>query len=123
MFKKIKIAALSGLVALGAVAALPATAQADSFYFGISPSGPSFGFQAGSRDHGWDRDRRGGRGWDRPGRADCNASQALRKADRMGINRTYVRGENRRTIQVGGRSHGRSVTVTFAKAPNCPVVR
>ncbi len=119
MFNKIKLAALSAVIGLGALAAVPATAQADSFYFGISPSGPSFGFHAGPGrpGPGWDRP---GRGWDR---RDCSVREALRKADRMGINRTHVRGENRSVIRIGGRSHGRAVTVTFAKAPNCPVVR
>jgi hypothetical protein len=122
MFNKIKIAVLSAVVGLGALAAAPATAQADSFYFGISPAGPSFGFQSGPRHGGgWDRPgHRPGRGWDRN---DCSVREALRKADRMGINRTYVRGENRNTIRIGGRSHGRTVSVVFAKAPNCPVIR
>ena len=119
MFSKIKIAALSAVVGLGALAAAPATAQADSFYFGISPAGPSFGFHSGSGRH----DRGPGRHWDRPGRSHCDARDALRKASRMGINRTYVRGENRNTIRIGGRDRGRNVTVVFAKAPNCPVIR
>jgi hypothetical protein len=125
MFSKIKIAALSAVVGLGALAAVPATAQADSFYFGISPAGPSFGFHSGPRHPGpgWDRDRRPGRGWDRPSRNDCDARDALRKADRMGINRTYIRGENRNTIRVGGQTRGRPVTMVFAKAPNCPIIR
>lgn len=124
MFNKIKIAALSAVVGLGALAAVPATAQADSFYFGISPAGPSFGFQSGPRHPGWDRgDHRPGRGWDRPSRNYCDARDALRKADRMGINRTYVRGENRNVIRIGGKSRGRNVTVVFAKAPNCPIIR
>jgi len=115
MFNKIKIAALSAVVGLGALAAVPATAQADSFYFGISPAGPSFGFHSGPRHPG--------RGWDRPSRGDCDARDALRKADRMGINRTYVRGQNRNVIRVGGINRGRPVTVVFAKAPNCPIIR
>jgi hypothetical protein len=123
MFNKIKLAALSAVVGLGALAAVPATAQADSFYFGISPAGPSFGFQAGPRHGapGWDRGgHRPGRGWDRQS---CDAGDALRKADRMGINRTYVRGQNRNTIRIGGTNRGRPVTVVFAKAPNCPIIR
>ncbi len=118
MFNKLKTAALSAVIGLGALAAIPATAQADSFYFGISPSGPSFGYNAGP-NRGWDR------GWERPRHVarGCSTREALRKADRMGINRTFIRGENRNTIRVGGRNHGRSVTVVFAKAPNCPIIR
>ena len=115
MFSKIRTAALSAVLGLGALAAVPATAQADSFYFGISPSGPSFGFSSGP-SRNWDRPRH----WQRDS---CSTREALRKADRMGINRTYVRSENRNTIRVGGRSRGRAVTVVFAKAPNCPIIR
>lgn len=126
MFNKIKIAALSALVGLGALAAAPATAQADSFYFGISPAGPSFGFQSGHGrpGPGWDRGHdRGGRHWNRGGRGGCDARDALRKADRMGLNRVHVRSDNRHSIRVGGTRRGQFVTVVFSKAPNCPIIR
>lgn len=117
MFNTIRTAVLSAVIGLGALAAAPATAQADSFYFGISPNGPSFGFRS---DNGrrWDRDRRHHRrDWDQ-----CSERDALRKADRMGIHRTYVRDSNRHVISVGGRKRGHRVAITFSRAPNCPVV-
>ncbi|WP_127522494.1 hypothetical protein [Mesorhizobium sp. Z1-4] len=116
MFKKIRTAALSAVIGLGALAAAPATAQADSFYFGITPNGPSFGFHSDSSRRHWGGQRR-------YHRATCSPQRALNKADRMGIHRARVRSENRRVISVAGRKHRQRVVVTFAKAPNCPVVR
>jgi hypothetical protein len=121
MFQKIRNVALSAVLGLGALAAAPAAAQADSFYFGITPHGPRAGviIDEGRSYHRGDRHwDRGGRHWDRG----CSVGEALRKADRMGINRAYLRGENRNVIRVGGRSRGHRVTVVFAKAPRCPVI-
>ncbi|MEX0953887.1 MAG: hypothetical protein WDZ83_01590 [Rhizobiaceae bacterium] len=128
MFNKIRTAALSAVIGLGTLAAVPATAQADSFYFGISPNGPSFGFNSDSSrqydrrrdDRRWGRDqgpRHLRRGWDQ-----CSSNEALRKADRMGIARAYVRGANHQVIRIGGRKGGHRVAITFGKAANCPVV-
>ena len=115
MFRKIRNVALSAVLGLGTLAAMPAAAQADSFYFGITPHGPRAGVII---DEGRSY-RRGGRHWDRG----CSAREALRKADRMGIHRARVRSENRNVIRVAGRSRGHRVTVVFAKAPRCPVIR
>lgn len=126
MFKKIRTAALSAVIGLGTLAAVPATAQADSFYFGISPSGPSFGFHNDSSRR-WDR-RDDHRRWGRHHRPrhfrrhECSVRQALHKADRMGVHRTYVRGVNHRVIRVGGRKHGHRIAITFARAPHCPII-
>jgi len=125
MFNKIRTAVLSAVIGLGTLAAVPATAQADSFYFGITPNGPSFGFNSDSSrydrrgdDRRWDRNRRDHRrSW-----GQCSPRDALRKADRMGVNRAYVRGANHQVIRIGGRKRGHRVAITFAKAPNCPVV-
>ena len=116
MFNTIRTAALSAVIGLGTLAAAPATAQADSFYFGITPQGPTFGFYDGDRR--WGRHHR-----PRYHRRDCTPRQALRKADRMGVNRAYIRGENRRVIRVAGRTRGHRVAITFAKEPHCPVIR
>lgn len=119
MFNKIRTIALSAVIGLGTLAAVPATAQADSFYFGISPNGPSLGFHSDSSRR-WgqhQRPRHLRRSWDR-----CSPRDALRKADRMGVHRAYVRSANHRAIRIGGRKHGHLVAITFAKAPNCPVV-
>lgn len=122
MFQKLKIAAISAALGLGTLAAMPATAQADSFYFGITPHGPRAGVII-DEGHSYrrHRDRRHDR-WDRRDRS-CSSWEAVRKADRMGIHRARVRGENRNVIRVGGRARGQHVTVVFAKAPNCPIVR
>ncbi|MBO6718317.1 MAG: hypothetical protein JJ913_10215 [Rhizobiaceae bacterium] len=121
MFKTIRTAALSAVIGLGALAAAPATAQADSFYFGISPNGPSFGFHSDSSRRwdrgGWHHNRRH---WHRSG---CSVRDALNKADRMGINRAHVRRSNRNVIRVAGRKRGHHVAVVFANAPHCPVIR
>lgn len=111
MFQKIKTAALSAILGLGTMAAIPATAQADSFHFAISSNGPSFGYHRGY-DHGprWNRHA-------------CTPRKALHKANRIGIHRAHVRSVNRHTIRVSGRKHGHRIHVTFAKAPHCPIIR
>jgi hypothetical protein len=124
MFQKIKFAALSAVLGLGTLAAMPATAQADSFYFGITPHGPRAGViidEGRSYRHGPDRRWGPDRHWGRD--RGCSAREAVHKAQRMGIRRAHVRSENRRTIHVGGRSRGHYVTVVFANAPRCPVIR
>lgn len=119
MFNKIKIAAISTMIGLGTLAAIPA-AQADSFYFGITPHGPSAGVVVeGGHSYRHD-DRHSGR--DRWGRG-CSTGEALRKADRMGIDRVRVTRETPRSITVSGRNHGRYVAVSFAKSPSCPIIR
>jgi hypothetical protein len=116
MFTKIKTAALSALVGLGALAAVPATAQADSFYLGIGGHRPGVEFFVGD-------DRYERRHWDRPSyRRDCSPNRAVRKAERMGLRHVYVRNVNRNRIRVEGRDHGDRVRVTFARAPGCPVI-
>lgn len=125
MLNKIKIAAVSTMIGLGTLAAVPA-AQADSFYFGITPGGPSAGIivDEGHSYRHYDRrdDYRWGRDRDRWDRG-CSTGEALRKADRMGINRARVRDVSYRSILVSGRARGRWVTVQFAKAPHCPIIR
>ncbi|MBX3570465.1 MAG: hypothetical protein KF914_20560 [Rhizobiaceae bacterium] len=70
----------------------------------------------------WDRDRRDRDGWDRP-RRDCSPQRAVDKAERMGLRRARVVGVGRRSIDVMGRDRGERVIITFARAPNCPVIR
>lgn len=116
MFTALKTATLSAMIALGALAAIPATAQADNLYVqGGGRHGPSVGWEFGDsgRDY-WRHDRRGVRG--------CSFDRALDKADRMGIRRARVVNEDRRTISVAGRKWDRRIVVTFARAPGCPVL-
>lgn len=126
MFKFIKTAALSALIGLGTIAAVPATAQAQSggVYLGFGNQGPSIGVQFNDRGrHDWRGDRRDDRrhGF-RPDRG-CSAREAVRKAERMGLRRARVIGENRRIVRVAGRARGHGpAVIVFANARNCPVV-
>ena len=58
----------------------------------------------------------------RYGRA-CTPNRALNKAERLGLRRAHVVDVDRRTIKVAGRKYGERVRITFARAPNCPVIR
>lgn len=111
MLTKIKTAALSALIGLGTLAAIPASAQADGLYLNFG-GGPRFGMYAGDRD--WRP-----RDW----RRSCTADRALDKADRMGIYRARVVGEDRYTIRVAGRKFGDRVVVAFGREPSCPILR
>jgi hypothetical protein len=116
MFKILKTAALSALIGLGAVAAMPAAAQADGLYLNFGGHGPSVGLYLGDRDHSYDRRHY------RPAR-DCTPNRALNKAERLGLRRAHIRDVSRRTIKVSGRMHGERVNITFARAPHCPIIR
>lgn len=137
MFDKIKTAALSALIGVSTLAAIPASAQADGLYLNLGQGQPRVGVyvQDGNRDNGrWDNrnngrwdDRNDGRWGGRPddGRwnRNCTPDRALDKADRMGVRRARIVDVNRRTITVSGRKYGERIAVSFARAPNCPVVR
>lgn len=136
MFDKIKTAALSAVIGFGTLAAIPASAQADGLYLNLGQGQPRVGVyvQDGYRDNGrWDNhnngrwdDRNDGRWDDRNnGRWNrgCTPDRALDKADRMGLSRTRIVDVSRRTITVSGRKYGERINVSFARAPNCPVVR
>ncbi|MGN1290809.1 MAG: hypothetical protein ACI4XG_30130, partial [Bradyrhizobium sp.] len=110
MLTKIKALALSALVGLGALAAVPATAQADGIYLNLGSGEPRFGVYAGDRDHrDWRRDRwERDRDWsgDRDWRRGCSPEWALNKAERMGVWRARIVDVNRRVIKVAGRQDG-----------------
>lgn len=119
MFKALRTAALSALVAFGAIAAMPASAQASGggIYLGFgSGHGPSVGFHFGDAGH------RGGPGYHRGGH--CSPREAVRKASRMGLRNARVVRANNRSIHVQGRERGYGPTrVIFANARHCPVIR
>lgn len=126
MFKFLRTLTLSAIVGLGAVAAMPASADAagGSIYLGFgSGHGPSATFRFD------DRGRHDYRGPDRhgPGRyhaRECSPREAVRKASRMGLRNARVVDTSRRTIRVAGRGHGhRPAAIVFGKAPSCPVMR
>jgi hypothetical protein len=126
MFNKIKTAALSAVLALGTLAAIPAAAQADSLYLNFGGHGAGVGVQFGDSGHSWrDHDRRDWR--DRRDRRDwraarCTPERALWKADRMGINRARVVDVDRDAIVIRGRARGDRVHVVFGRAPSCPII-
>ncbi|AZO11948.1 MULTISPECIES: hypothetical protein [unclassified Mesorhizobium] len=113
MFNTIKTAALSALVGLGTLGAIPA--HADSLYLGFGNNhDPRFGVYTGDDDDGyyrreWRRDR-------------CSPDRALDKAERMGLHRVRIVDVSRRTVKVAGRQYGDRVVVVFANVRGCPVI-
>ncbi|MER8373125.1 hypothetical protein NKH19_23700 [Mesorhizobium sp. M1338] len=124
MFNTIRTAALSALVGLGALTAIPA--QADSLYLGFGNNNdPRFGVYTGDdgyrhrrdeRRSDWRDERRGG--W----RRGCSPDRALDKAERMGLYRARIVDVSRRTVKVMGRQDGDRVVVVFANERGCPVI-
>lgn len=114
MFRKIKIAALSAFLGLGTLAAMPATAQADGIYFSFGQGGPHVGvYQTPSRySH---RHYRAAHA--------CTPGQAVYKAQRHGVRNARVVQANRNVIRVGGHRYHHRVSMTFARAPHCPIIR
>lgn len=116
MFNTIKTLALSAMIGLGGLAAMPAAAQADGLYLNFGDRGDSrFGVYVGDRDA---RHVRRDRNW-----RQCTPNRALDKAERIGLRRVAVRNVTRNTISVSGRDRGQRVVVTFGRGPNCPIVR
>ncbi len=78
MFDKLKTIALSAMIGLGGLAAMPAAAQADGLYLNFGGHNDArFGVYVGDRDARYyrgDRDRRG-HGWER---ARCTPERAQR---------------------------------------------
>ena len=112
MFNTIKTAALSGLVALGTLAVVPA--HADSIYLGFGNNHDRrVGVYTGDDDDGFRRERH----WRR-----CSPERALDKAERMGLHRVRLVDVNRRVVKVAGRQYGDRVVVVFANERGCPVI-
>ncbi len=120
MFGKLKTAALSAIVGLGTLAAIPSAAQADGLYLNFGGHNQvGVGVQFGAPDSAHYRHNRYNR---RQVRA-CSPNRALDKAQRLGVRRARVVDVNRHTIKVAGRKHGDRVRLTFGRAPHCPIVR
>ncbi len=115
MYTMIKTAALSALVGLGTLAAIPA--HADSLYLGFGSSEPRFGVYAGDDGYRYRHDERRD-GW----RRGCSPDRALDKAERMGLHRVRIVDVSRRTVKVMGRQDGDRVVVVFANDRGCPVI-
>jgi hypothetical protein len=117
MFNTIKTATLSALIGLGTLAAIPATAQADSIYLGFGNNDDSrVGVYVVDEDRY--RERRRERDW----RRSCSPNRALNKAERMGLRRARIIDVSRRTVKVSGRQYGDRVVVVFANERGCPVI-
>lgn len=116
MLKFVKTAALSALIGLGTLAALPAHATSGAIQFDKPNATVTVQWGGSHRD-------RGGR-WDRGRPAACTPGQAVHKAQRMGVRNARVVNSNRNVIRVAGHSwrDGRTAIV-FARAPHCPVLR
>ncbi|MCA0049438.1 hypothetical protein LB577_21230 [Mesorhizobium sp. B283B1A] len=121
MYTTIKTAALSALVGLGTLAAIPA--HADSLYLGFGNNNdPRFGVYAGDDGYRHRRDERRddwrGDGW----RRGCSPDRALDKAERMGLRRARIVDANRRVVKVMGRQYGDRVVIVFANERGCPII-
>ena len=88
MFSKLRTAALSAVIGLGAIAAMPAAAQADGLYlnFGGSHRDAGVGIYVGGRDGAHYRHNR----YDRRDYRACTPHRAVNKAERMGVRRARV---------------------------------
>jgi hypothetical protein len=116
MFNMIKTVALSALVGLGTLAAIPA--HADSLYLGFGNNqDPRFGVYSGDDDGYYRRDWRRDRDW-----RGCSPERALDKAERMGLHRARIVDMSRRTVKVVGRQYGDRVVVVFANERGCPII-
>lgn len=127
MFTTLKTAALSAVIGLGTLAAIPATAQADGLYlnFGGKHDNARVGVYLGDNGHAvrrnhdrWDR-------WERRNHrkpAQCTTDRAVDKAERLGLRRARVADVSRHSITVAGRKFGDRVYVTFGKSPSCPII-
>lgn len=115
MFNTIKTAALSALVALGTLAAVPA--HADSIYLGFGNNDDSRAGVYVGDDYRY-RERHRERDW----RRSCSPNRALGKAERMGLRRARIVDISRRTVKVAGRQYGDRVVVVFANERGCPII-
>ena len=121
MISKFRTAALSALIGLGALAAMPTAAQADGLYLNYGGhGGVGVGIHIGDHDRVDYRQRH--RRDHRHFRA-CTPHRAVNKAERYGVRRARVVDVGRRTITVSGRKYGDRVRITFGRASHCPVVR
>lgn len=142
MLKLIKTATLSAMIGLGAMAAVPSAANADSIGIRVMGENAAFGFfigESGSarryHDRGYgqhyshDRHDWHSRGGWRGGYSTyrqpvyCSAGEALRKAQRLGLRYPRVTYAGYRTISVEGRAWHHNERILFARAPYCPVLR
>lgn len=116
---RLKTLLAATLLGLGAAAAVPFAAQADSYYFSRGGDHGDRWSHRSERHGDWRRDRHSD--W-RRGRSDCSARDAIRKARAMGLDRARVARMGRRTVTVAGQRWHRPVMVQFARERGCPTI-
>ena len=120
MFKSIRTAVLSVLIALGTVAGVSAPASAGDVRIVAGSGGIYFGFG----DH-YNRGHRYGPRHYRPAYRDrgvCHSGQAVREASRRGLRRAHIVRRTRHSVTVAGRYRGYH-TIKFANVRGCPRIR
>lgn len=109
MSSTLKTVAIAGLLGLATLSATPAKAEALYLNFG-GPDPHFVGHGENYRDEYWRSQRR------------CTPERALYKAQRIGVHRARLDYVSKRRIGIIGRSRGERVYLTFARAPNCPII-
>ena len=104
----LKTTAVAGLLGLAALAAAPA--KANEFYLNFGGPDPHYVHSDDYRGDYWRSQRR------------CTPERALHKAQQIGVHRARLDYVSERRIGVVGRSRGERVYLTFARAPNCPII-
>ncbi len=119
MLKTLRTAALSAILGLATLAAVPATAQASgaSFSFGFGSAGSGFSVHVGPRYGHYHP------GYRHHYRRACSERDAVFAARNLGLRDARVVYADHRVVEVRGWSYryGRSA-VTFSRAPHCPVI-
>ncbi|EFG2885920.1 hypothetical protein BO068_005117 [Escherichia coli] len=127
MFGKLKIAALSALIAAGSLAAIPSSANAGQIdvdvylgggYMPAGHNGYNNGYYVGPRGGGYYGGGYYNGGYNAP---KCSPRKAESKARYMGLGRTFVASVGSREIVVKGRKYGRTHTVVFGRSASCPI--
>ncbi|RJG43753.1 MULTISPECIES: hypothetical protein [unclassified Mesorhizobium] len=139
MHSFIRNCALSALIGVGSLSFAPSLASAQTLQLQLGQDGPRVLMRQdcegrnrndpGCRDRRDRRDHRRDERYGSDSRRDdrgprsCTPDRALEKAERMGVRRARIMDVGRRTIDVGGRSEGRRIVVTFSRERGCPVIR
>ncbi|MEI5678650.1 MULTISPECIES: hypothetical protein [unclassified Mesorhizobium] len=139
MHSFIRNCALSALIGIGSLSFAPSLASAQTLQLELGQDGPRVlmrqdcegrhRYDPGCRDRRDRRDHRRDERYGNDSRRDdrgsrsCTPDRALEKAERMGVRRARIMDVGRRTIDVGGRSEGRRIIVSFSRERGCPVIR
>ncbi|MFN4274460.1 MAG: hypothetical protein ACK4F5_16775 [Aliihoeflea sp.] len=121
MFKFVRTATLAAIVGLGALAAMPASAEASnaSFSFGVTSPDGAFSIQFGNPGPRYHR----GQPRHHHHVRHCSDRQAVNRARDMGLRNARIIRSGHRTVEVSGWSHRRGYSeIVFSRAPHCPIV-